>query len=491
MKKNIIKIVAFFAILAFLFYKFHTTYVFKLGDGIYSMSNFYNVKENSIDVMFFGSSRVYEGVNTGVLWDEYGMASYDLCASDQPLWNTYYYIKEALKTQTPKLVVVDCFGARQTEDYIESDKIIKSHYGMKLSVDKIDSVKVSSAKGDWADYILEYPTYHNRYNEDMTFADFLPYNGKANFDVWKGHGINTKTASKKRQEGIEKITERENLTPKVEKYLRKIIELLKSEDIPLVLIVTPYPVSPGNEEHVRQFRIYNTVADIADEYGVPFINYNLFYDEMGIDFETDFADSVHLNYKGNPKFTSYMGAWIEENYEIPDRRGDEAYDDYNRMSKDCRMTIYDQELRDIKEFDQYIDKTKCDDYLVVVTASGRYKDTENYPDIKEKLMTIGINLDDVSGDAAWVIDKGRTVFSSNNEKEYCWHTDLSDIDVLMVQNSGLGEDSVPVINYNNSVQQPVSDGITIFIYDRFTEDKVEAAGFSIGSKSIKTKKTTD
>ena len=48
-------------------------------------------------------------MNTQLLWDEYGMAAYLMTGAEQPLWNSYYNLKEALKTQKPKLVVLDMF----------------------------------------------------------------------------------------------------------------------------------------------------------------------------------------------------------------------------------------------------------------------------------------------------------------------------------------------------------------------------------------------
>mgnify|MGYP000718372696 FL=1 len=48
-------------------------------------------------------------MNTQLLWDEYGMAAYLMTGAEQPLWNSYYNLKEALKNQKPKLVVLDMF----------------------------------------------------------------------------------------------------------------------------------------------------------------------------------------------------------------------------------------------------------------------------------------------------------------------------------------------------------------------------------------------
>lgn len=132
--------------------QFHKIFSFKYGDGIYGLTTFYKQDENSIDLLCFGSSHIFENVNTGILWNEYGIAAFDLCGSIQPLWNTYYYMKEALKTQAPKIMILDLYSAVLDDEYSDSSRIIKNNYGLKLSADKINSVKISAPQDMWTDY---------------------------------------------------------------------------------------------------------------------------------------------------------------------------------------------------------------------------------------------------------------------------------------------------------------------------------------------------
>ena len=71
-------------------------------------------------------------------------------------------------------------------------------------------------------------------------------------------------------------------------------------------------------------------AERAAEYGVPFIDYNLMYEELGMDFSADMADDGHLNAPGAAKFTSYFGNYLSEHYDIPDHRGEEAYETWEK-----------------------------------------------------------------------------------------------------------------------------------------------------------------
>ena len=482
MRKNLIKLICFIFICILLFCRFHKVFNFIYGDCFYSVTIFYEEPENSIDVLCFGSSHIFENINAGILWDEYGIASFNLCGSIQPLWNSYYYMKEALKTQNPKLIILDVFGAIQTQEYIDHSRIIKNNYGLRFSKDKIESVIVSSPEESRMDYLLEYPTYHSRYSE-IGRADFADHTGRAIYKNWKGFGINTNTTSYSEPKNF--YTDgMEELTDKVEYYLLKIIQLSKDNDIPLLLLKTPHILNQDQQ------KIYNRVAEIANANDIPFVNFNLFYHEIGLDFSTDYADSSHLNHLGNAKFTRYLAEHLKENYDIPDRRGDAGYESYDLMAADCGQIVYNFELTQIKDIGNYIDKTLEEDYVTVYTISGDYKNITNYDAVKGKLAsTLGINLDTVSGDAVWVMQNGSVLFSGTSLEASEWHTGLGENDNLMV--SCLAEpESKIVVNLSHKIYEPVSSGLNVLVYDTRTESLVESAGFGISNNTMIYEKKT-
>ena len=126
MKKTIrffLSAVIFLVILSFLLAPLQQLFVRKSLEGVWDMTNkvggFYNEPEQEFDVMFFGSSHAYASVSPLRLWGNTGVKSYVFATQQQPVWATYAYLKEALKTQTPSLVVVECQMALSDEDYHE------------------------------------------------------------------------------------------------------------------------------------------------------------------------------------------------------------------------------------------------------------------------------------------------------------------------------------------------------------------------------------
>lgn len=127
---------------------------------------------------------------------------------------------------------------------------------------------------------------------------------------------------------MENTGKTEELSNKTEEYYRKIMELANEKNIPIVVIVNPYP--KVKESEIRKF---NKGKIIAEEYGVDFYDYSISEKEFDIDYSEDAADMQHLNYKGNQKYSHIIGAFLVEKYKISDRKGDKVYSSWDENAK--------------------------------------------------------------------------------------------------------------------------------------------------------------
>lgn len=338
-KHSVIRIICFLMLLITVLLGTDRVFRFKYGDGIYDLTKFYQLEDNTVDVLVLGSSHAFEDINTGLLWDEHGMAAFILAGSMQPMWNTYHYLKEALKTQKPELIVLEAYMAGFPEEYADDSRIIKNNFGLKLSRNKLESLRASVPPERFWEFFLEYIQYHNRYAE-LTRADFLPDQGYELYKDWKGFGCNMEMEPQKNPD-VSGVTEAGFLQGKSEQYFRKTIELAKEHGIPMVILVSPYASISDTEQ-----MIFNRVEQIAAEYGVEYMNYNLNYQDIGIDYAEDAGDEFHLNYRGGRKLTKDFGKHIKEKYLISDRRGDARYDSWERHAAYLRRVIREQEEKD-------------------------------------------------------------------------------------------------------------------------------------------------
>ena len=85
--------------------------------------------------------------------------------------------------------------------------------------------------------------------------------------------------------------------------------------------------------------ISDLLHEIADMNGIRFNSTNYYYNIMEMDFDTDFADVSHLNYSGSCKFTEYLGGEIKDMFDIPDRRGLERWESWDRNVEEIRQTV--------------------------------------------------------------------------------------------------------------------------------------------------------
>ncbi|MFR4319614.1 MAG: hypothetical protein ACLT2Z_09835 [Eubacterium sp.] len=68
-------------------------------------NSFYELEDNSTDVIFFETNVISAAIDPYQLYDEHGISSYNLGVMSQPMLATYWF-KEALETQNMKLAVI-------------------------------------------------------------------------------------------------------------------------------------------------------------------------------------------------------------------------------------------------------------------------------------------------------------------------------------------------------------------------------------------------
>lgn len=335
-KKNFIRV--FFILLVVVsIYLIANVLSIKSEHGVDQFAGLYWQPEDSIDVVFLGTSHVHCGVNTGLLWENYGIASYDYSGAEQPLWMTYYYLKEFYKYQSPSVVVLDLYGpARYKEDY-QYDWMSENIYGMKFSLNKLEMMSVSVEPKNFLKYFPSFATYHSRY-DDLSEEDFnnffWNFQEKEAFKGYTPYWDKTPQVA----QGISEV-DAVGLTPKSEKYLRKIIELTRSKGSELVLISIPYI------ETSQDRKTYDEVTEIAAQEGLIFINYNQYFESIGLSLEEDFHDDSHLNYWGSSKFSDYIGDFLMSFEGVEDNRNVPGYESWDENAKLIKQE-HNQELTD-------------------------------------------------------------------------------------------------------------------------------------------------
>lgn len=423
-------------------------------DGNQAMNGFYKLDRNTVDVMFYGSSHIYAGVNTVSLWDEYGIAAYDLAGTMQTLWNSYYNMEETLKYQTPKVMVVDVYGALIEEEYYTSTNVIKNASSMRFSTNKIKNIWSSVTHEEFLSYLLSYPLMHDSYRE-ITKGNYVRGSDKIGGKWYKGFNPSFAITVYDKLPEVTEITEKKQPSEKNKKYLEKMVEMAQKQQIELVFIVVPYEGWQEKDES-----IYAWIEEFAADNDIRFFNGNRNLDKMGFDSATDYAEASHLNYSGACKFTHYFGHWLKENYELKDHRGEELYQSWQEYS-DCWAAYQrNSELSQINDLNAYIKALKQGkEYVIFVSVDYKYKDNL-FVNMLEELSDVDPYSFDNNG--TYVIESGNLLYKTPDEPNYLWYMETDCLDIAVVRN--YGEDMKIVVN--NVEQNNNYNDVTILVYDK-------------------------
>ncbi|CDF11042.1 putative uncharacterized protein [Mycoplasma sp. CAG:776] len=261
----------------------------------------YNVKangilgapENSIDVLVIGDSEAYANISPLDIYDEYGITMYITGTPAQLINTSYDFLKKALKTQKPKIVILEAYNIFR-------------------------DVSLGRVGKNFAQGILPIFLYHNRW-KSLTFRDF-------NFEVdytWtdelKGYNFSKKLAPSKNDDYMTKNKKNTKISSINMFYLEKIRKLCEEENISFMLLNTPNYKGWNYKRH-------QVISDYASKYQIDYLDMNVINDEIKIDWLTDTRDKGdHLNYNGALKVSKYLGNYLTSKMEFQNHKGETKY----------------------------------------------------------------------------------------------------------------------------------------------------------------------
>lgn len=261
-------------------------------------------EENTMDVLFIGSSMTYCDIVPAVYWEQTGLSSYVVSGPELTVPMEKYYLKEALKTQTPQAVFFEIsatlFGRYQ------STKINIGH--MPWSVNRLKATFTEAERENIFGLLFPMEFYHDRWDtlsdDDWNIVKngyepdpLAGYTFLGEYEVQGDRGVRERTIDRK------------NLDRNLD-ALKEIWSLCRERDIVPVFYVAPaidtMPETPMEE--VKAF--------LRPLEGAIVLDCNDDWDQIGGDSSHDFYDFLHFNAAGAEKFTLYLGHWTNANLGI-------------------------------------------------------------------------------------------------------------------------------------------------------------------------------
>lgn len=256
-------------------------------------------ESNSLDLLYFGSSVVYCDVVPAVVWQESGLTSYVMAGPEQPLPVTYYYVRQALKTQSPKAIVVELNGVFfQKYTNLMKPNLLYMPWGP----DRIRATLEGADPADWLELLL--PLYGTHERVYSITRQELQDNLHPTLDDFAGYTPLTDATPLDPRQDAAFSTDAETYRDGL-RELHRIAELCAARDIQLVLYFAPL------HANLSQATLATLYRDVAGIPGAKFFDCNA-GGWPDFDPATQWYDAMHLNLYGAGPFSRRLAEELEE-----------------------------------------------------------------------------------------------------------------------------------------------------------------------------------
>lgn len=413
------------------------------------------------EVIVLGTSQGYNGINPQVLWDEFGIPSYNYSTAAQYIGITYYYLKDILQYQKPKVIVLDIECVTRPEEFL-------SAANMNYSFTEIKDQKLHNQM--YREIIEGEPVYeiplfrfHNRWRE-ISKKDFRKETYVLGADPKIGFGEDLDSYPPvyglEAGKGYE-IGQRE------QEYLIQIRELAEQYGIPLVMVDLPSYADEELQAMTAAFEAW------AKEQGFRIMMMNSPETAGALSLTKEhFADDMHLNVYGAEVVSRYLGEWLSENFSVGNHQEDPDYSQWNHRMENYRAMVTSRKLKMEDHMEEYFNLLDQGRYTISFTLAGNFSDGSQR--LESVFEAFGINPREMRGGEAWVKELGEFVFASANTPAYLWIHQMGKEELVM-RKQGEGQGTEMLLWQVN--MRKVNDGVNLLVYDHTSGDILECIGF--------------
>lgn len=407
--KNIVPVIVLIVAITFLV-KWVTNLEVSKGGAYENIRSFYKQEKDSLDVVFVGSSRVYCNINPVVLWEKYGIKSFDFATSGQNISTAPLFIKEIFKYQHPEVVVVEVSQFDDGNPIYGMD-MLWATTGLRPSIEKIKYVWERSNKDVRGDFVLSFPAYHHLYTEiDKDDALFFSDVGFPKTGAMGHKGFYPNYAKKPHEEPEELSIDSTEVTDETFAAIDEAKAICDENDCKLLMLYAP---SIGKDSFTK-------LTEYAKNNDIMYLNANECYDKLKFNYDEDFSDELHMTYSGANRFSNFLGEYLSEN--IFDSTPLKAESDMVRQSyNEYREYISNGEagynlVRTGGLGDYFNLFFPNPNYVMIVTLTGDY-DKEHYGQETVLKGRCGIDYESYLNGGTWIFKNNSLAYYSAQDEE--------------------------------------------------------------------------
>lgn len=451
-----------------------------------SIEGMYQESEN-IDVLAVGTSHMMNTFIPLELYENYGIISYNVASYNQPIYMSYYLLKEAIKTNKIKVCVYDIGSLLSRQQQGCGVVMDSAHFSCDKVKMSLDIAEENEEISFW-EIVSSMARQHGRWKE-LNRTDFKVFWQPSLYS--KGYNLYTdvdwaKYSVEEMNNAVTFLQESEpigyeftdgeysvvggnsvepiSVSEENKKWLLKMRDLCEEEGVAFLCTKIPSVYQPELYNSAWTLEKSNLVKEICIRNGITF-NDMLYDADLGINDSTDYIDGgIHLNHLGAQKVTDYLGTYLTEHYSLPAR---------NNTEWDYDLQIY-QEVRQLAllqldfDFNSYISRLTNDfkDKIILIAVSDDMASGLSEEDI-QLLQAMGLQTDfrDKICDSyvAW-IDHGIVKYEKLSNRRIGYSGTCDNIP-FYIESSGYysGEKASIIIN---GIEYAVNGrGMNIVVYD--------------------------
>ncbi len=351
-KKQITRAVAFFLVLMCMFC--FLSDVFENAPNrknTIPIRTYYSLERDTLDVALLGTSGIDRYWLAAKAYEERGIASYALANNAFPSWLLLTMAKELeRKHDGLKLLVVDMRPF--VVNHIDGSPVKFENRARSLTealpffslarleaINKLLELRSETFEGENRfdlSLFFTFIKHHSRWSEeDFDLCEEIEYETSPYMGAYIHKSASIRTVDKPLTTYISE--ERSELDPICLQDLYELLDYFKEQDFEVLFINTPH------SQNEREAKRMNTLCDILVKEGFKYLDCAL--DGRIYDLQKDFYNTGHVNYYGAEKFTAWFINYLDKNYEIPDRRGDKKYSQWEGTYGNIRKTIENWEKK--------------------------------------------------------------------------------------------------------------------------------------------------
>ena len=270
---------------------------------------FYLEPKDSLDVVMLGASELYTGFCEPLAWRQSGFTSYALAVSAVSGQLYGSMLKEALRRQAPKVLVVEINGFLYDEQPLEESTLRKWIDNIPLSRNKIDTIHALVPQTLQKSFFWPMEKYHENWKTPLACLEMT----RQRLSLMLHGGSRTKpfyTRTCAVAPDTEVQCKAYQLSAASEQTLRAFCALCQEQGLENVLFMRMPHRSVAMDADV----LFQKCGDVVAEYGFDFANFDKAFEEIGLDQNADFFDGDHMNVFGMEKYTAFFGQYLCDRY---------------------------------------------------------------------------------------------------------------------------------------------------------------------------------